>query len=55
MLPSNTRKNEFRFLPGFSCSEAGFVMGQFVEQEGTTAFVKGQVKVLKLIQLIFCR
>ena len=38
------RENEFLFLPGFSCREdVGFVMGQFIEQDGSTSFVKGQV------------
>ena len=38
------RENEFLFLPGFSCREdVGFVMGQFIEQDGSTGFVKGQV------------
>ena len=38
------RENEFLFLPGVSCSEdVGFVMGQFIEQDGSTGFVKGQV------------
>ena len=39
-----SRENEFRFLPGYGCSEeVGFVMGQFVEQDGNIGFVKGQV------------
>ena len=38
------RENEFLFLPGVSCREdVGFVMGQFIEQDGSTGFVKGQV------------
>ena len=38
------RENEFLFLPGVSCREdVGFVMGQFIEQDGSTSFVKGQV------------
>ena len=38
------RENEFLFLPGVSCHEdVGFVMGQFIEQDGSTGFVKGQV------------
>ena len=38
------RENEFLFLPGVSCrEEVGFVMGQFIEQDGSTGFVKGQV------------
>ena len=38
------RENEFLFLPGVSCrEEVGFVMGQFIEQDGSTSFVKGQV------------
>ena len=40
----NHRENEFLFLPGVSCREdVGFVMGQFIEQDGSTGFVKGQV------------
>ena len=40
------RENEFLFLPGVSChEEVGFVMGQFIEQDGSTGFVKGQVIV----------
>ena len=40
------RENEFLFLPGVSCREdVGFVMGQFIEQDGSTGFVKGQVIV----------
>ena len=39
------RENEFLFLPGVSCREdVGFVMGQFIEQDGSTGFVKGQVR-----------
>jgi hypothetical protein len=38
------KENEFLFLPGVSCREdVGFVMGQFIEQDGSTSFVKGQV------------
>ena len=38
------RENEFLFHPGVSCREdVGFVMGQFIEQDGSTSFVKGQV------------
>ena len=38
------REKEFLFLPGFSCREdVGFVMGQFIDQDGSTSFVKGQV------------
>ena len=41
------RENEFLFLPGVSCREdVGFVMGQFIEQDGSTGFVKGQVSSL---------
>jgi hypothetical protein len=38
------RENEFRFLAGVCCpEEVGFEMGQFIQQDGGTSFVKGQV------------
>ena len=41
-----TKENEFKFLPGlyFEEDEAGFVLGQFIEQENeNVVFTKGQV------------
>ena len=39
-----TSDNKFQFLPGVGSEDAvGFVLGQFIDKDGTVSFVKGQV------------